>query len=263
MKIVILTSSVTGVAAHAVPLLFAETDIKIKMVVFNEGHVANKRKHYLKKFQKVFKIGLFGAINGIRMRNWFGKNAERLLPPAHLEMFCRNNNIPFKKTPAINCDITRELFKNAEADVGISLGNSYISRSVFSLCRLGMINIHGEVLPEYQNAQSVIWQIYNGSSETGFTIHKINSKIDQGDILYTEKFPIIFRKNLKETIAYTCAEITLKACAGLVKVIKEFYFYNQHAIQQGKGNHYTTPNRKEFNQIKKQFRLLKSKAAVN
>jgi len=262
MKVLILTGSVYGAAAHAIPLLHKETDIDVAMVVLNEGQTINKKKHYFKKVKKIFKIGLFGAINGLRMRDWFGKNAEALLPPVNLETFCKQKNILFKKTPSINCDTTRELFKNSAADLGISLGNSFISKSVFSICTLGMINIHGEILPDYQNAQSVIWQLYNGSAETGFTIHKINEKIDQGDILYQEKFPIIFKNTLKDTVAFNCAEITLRACKGLVKTIKNFSHYYNNTIPQGKGRQYTTPTLKEYQKIKKQFSILK-KISVN
>jgi len=257
MRILVLTSSNTGVAAHAVPLLFKEHDIEIVMVILNEGKVADKKKHYLKKIKKVFKIGLIGALNGIRMRKWFGEEAEKLLPAVNLEAFCRMNDINFERTPAINCDKTRELFKKANVDVGISLGNSFISPSVFSICRYGMINIHGEVLPEYQNAQSVIWQLYNGSSETGLTIHKINENIDRGNILYQEKFTIHFKDTLRETVAFNCAEITQKAATALVKVIKNYTFYDNNSTPQGRGAHYTTPSSKQYKRIKKQFSILK------
>lgn len=260
MKVVILTSSLTGVAAHALPLLVAEPAISIEMVIFNEGRQPAKKKYYFKKIKKAFKIGLMGTLNGIRMRTWFGKNAEEFLPAVNLEAFCKQNDIQFQRTPAINSENTRELFRKANADIGISLGNSFISRSVFTIPRLGMINIHGEVLPQYQNAQSVIWQLYNGSSETGLTIHKINSKIDQGDILYTEKFPITFLSDLKSTVAYNCAEITKRACAALVKVVKNFSYYDQHAVPQKECTHYTTPTIKEFKKIKQQFILLKNNA---
>lgn len=262
MKIVILTSSLTGVAAHAVPLLFAEPAISIEMVIFNEGQPPGKKKYYLKKIKKTLKIGIMGTLNGIRMRNWFGKNAEKFLPAVNLETYCKQNNIQFYKTPAINSEITKELFSKASADIGISLGNSFISKSIFNIPRLGMINIHGEVLPQYQNAQSVIWQLYNGSTETGLTIHKINRKIDQGDILYTEKFPIKFLSDLKSTVAYNCAEITKRACAALVKVVNNFSYYDQHAIPQKECTHYTTPTIKEFKKIKQQFILLKNNAAL-
>src|SRR5215212_9456990 len=127
MKVIILTSSVNGIAAYAVPLILKENSLIISMIIFNEGQVLNKRKHYKKKINKVFKIGLLGALNGIKMRKWFGKDVEKYLRTPDLENFCLQNNIPFHRVPSINTGITRELFYKAGADIGISLGNSFIS----------------------------------------------------------------------------------------------------------------------------------------
>ena len=258
MNIIILTSSVKGMAAHTLPRLFNESSIKITMVVFNEGEIINKKKYYLKKIKKIFKIGLLGAVNGIKMRKWFSKETDFLFPDIDLETFCLQNNIPFERTPSINCDNTRRIFRNSNASIGISLGNSYISESVFSICPLGMINIHGEILPDYQNAQSIIWQLYNGSSKTGYTIHKINKKIDDGDILYQEVFPIVFKNNLANTVSYNCAQITKKACQGLIKVLKDFNYYNLNSTKQIYCKSYTTPSWRQFKKIKKQFLELKN-----
>lgn len=261
MKIVVLTSSTEGTAATAVPLIFKDGSVQIEMVILNEGTIANKKKHYRLKFKKLLKLGLFGALNGIRMRKWFNEDATQYLKVNNLETYCKENSIRFERTPTINCDHTRSLFREANADLGLSLGNSYIAKSVFSICPLGMLNIHGEILPDYQNAQSIIWQIYNGSKETGFTIHQINAKIDQGDIIYQEKIPITFRETLSDTVAYNCAEITKGACNALVKVLKSFTDYKRAARPQGTGNHYTTPSWAQFRKIEKQFEKLKNEVA--
>ena|ERR1700730_1743036 len=65
---------------------------------------------------------------------------------------------PIHRVDGINSDGTVEIFTAA---LGLSLGNGYISKRVFSIPKFGMINVHSERLPEYQNAQSVIWPIYN------------------------------------------------------------------------------------------------------
>ena len=257
MKVLVLTSSVKGIAAYVLPLLFNESSIHLSGVVLNEGQIVKKNNFFKKKVNKIFKIGLLGALNGIRMRKWFGKDAEQFLSTIDLEKFCHEHNIPFERTPLINCEITKKLLHKANADIGISLGNSYIGKSIFSIFSMGMINIHGEVLPDYQNAQSIIWQLYNGSNKTGFTIHKINQKIDQGDILYQEIFPIIFKDTLAKTVSYNCSLITKKACEGLIKVLKDFNTYNLNSTKQTNGNSYTTPSWAEYQQIKKQFYMLK------
>ncbi len=121
-----------------------------------------------------------------------------------------------------------------------------------------MLNIHHEVLPQYQNAQSVIWQLYNGSTNTGYTIHKINKKIDQGEILFQEHIPIKFMPTLGETVASTYARLIDASALGLVKVLTNFNKYYTEAIPQGKGGHYTTPSYWQFRKIMKQFNKLKN-----
>ena len=119
-----------------------------------------------------------------------------------------------------------------------------------------MLNIHGEVLPDFQNAQSVIWQIFEGRPETGYTIHKIDKGIDTGDILLQEKFPIVFKKELPETVRFNCWVILQRAAEGLVKVLNDFNYYSQHGYKQGKGKSYTTPTYRQHLKIVKQFKKL-------
>ena len=85
-------------------------------------------------------------------------------------------------------------------DLAISLGCSYISSKIFNIPKYGMINIHHEILPEYQNAQSVIWQLFNNSNKTGYTIHKITKKIDDGPILFKKERDIIISDTLRKTL---------------------------------------------------------------
>ena len=149
--------------------------------------------------------------------------------------------------------------KEATADLGISLSNSYISKKVFSIPGNGMINIHGEILPAFQNAQSVIWQIYEGNSVTGYTIHRIDNKIDTGDIIKQEEIPIIFKETLELTVRYTVDEILRRAGAGLVDVINNTDYYLGHSVPQGKGKSYTTPSFWQFTRMKRKFRSLSEK----
>ena len=257
MKIIVLTSSRYGTAAHHLPYLIDSHVCEIAMVVLNEGAIANKSKSYKKKFLKIIKIGFLGALNGIRMRKWFDQDMSKYKTIGDLEEICREKNIPFFTTPNINSHSTVELFKQANADLGISLGNGYIGKKVFSIPKYGMINIHHEILPAYQNAQSIIWQIYNMSSSTGFTIHKIDKNIDTGEILYQESVPIYFEKTLRQTVAKTSVSLLEASAQGLVKVIMDFHELYAKAKPQGHGKSYTTPSIRQFIRIKKNFKKLK------
>lgn len=246
-----------GTAAHHLPLILENTNVTVAMVVYSEGRILNKRKMYAKKIRKLFKIGLLGAINGVRMRKWFNSDIEKYCNIENIESICKKHNIAFYKTPSINNTETYDLFRRADADLGISLGNGYISNRVFNTPKYGMINIHHEILPDYQNAQSIIWQIFNGSANTGYTIHLIDSKIDEGNIVYQKIVPIEFKETLQATIAFTSYKLLKASAEGLIIILNNFDEYFNNSRPQGKGKTYTTPSYWQYLKIKKQYNILK------
>jgi methionyl-tRNA formyltransferase len=257
MKVVILTSSVFGTAGHHLPKLFASKGLEIVMVVVSEGKISNKKKNFLKRLNKIRRIGILGALNGIRMRKWYTEDMSKYCSIVNSEAFCKEHHIAFRRVPYTNSDATQQLFTEAGADVGLSLGNDYISAKIFSIPRYGMLNIHHELLPNYQNAQSIIWELYNGSSETGYTIHKIDRHIDTGDILVQEKAPIVFRNTLADTVAYNYAMLFEHSAKGLTCILENFEKHFTKAKPQGQGQSYTTPSFRQFLKIYSQFRTLK------
>jgi len=257
MRIIILTSTLSGTAAHHLPYLVNNKNIEIALVVYCKRKTLNKKKYYKRKISKMFKIGILGTLNGIRMRKWFNRYVSEYIEFHNIIAVCDEHKIPVRMVDTINSQETISIFKDAQADVGISLGNGYISSKVYSIPKYGMINIHHELLPEYQNAPSVIWQIYNKSKYTGYTIHKIDKKIDAGDILYREKIPITFKESLPRTVAATKAQLYEHSVQGLNTVLSDFDKYYSRAISQGNGSQYTTPSLSQYIRILKNHSILK------
>jgi methionyl-tRNA formyltransferase len=52
------------------------------------------------------------------------------------------------------------------------------------------VNLHMAPLPEYRGANQFSFAIIEGKKEFGATIHKIDTQIDHGDILFQKRFPI-------------------------------------------------------------------------
>lgn len=254
---IILTCSSQGSASVQLAELLKSDQIEVKCVVLSQGIIPNKAKYFRRKITKTIKVGLFGVLNGIRMRKWYTVETARHIDCRSVKDICSEQSIPLFLTPSINCSQTRSLFQKAKADIGLSLGNGYISSSVFSIPKFGMINIHHEVLPFYQNAASIIWQLYNNSTTTGYTIHLIDKKIDAGDILYKEVIPITFMTNLKTTVSYNYARLWEKSAEGLVVLLENYEVFYNDRIAQGPGKSYTTPSLKEYLIICKNHRQLK------
>ena len=238
MKVIILTSNETGTASRCIPVLAASDKIEIVSVVLSNGAQSHKKFDRLKKkLKKALKIGPLGALNGIRIRNWF-----RGKPTKNIESICSELNLPLHRVNGINNDETEALFKAANADLGLSLGNSYIASHIFSVPHLGMINVHSEKLPAYQNAQSILWNIYNMDETTGLTIHQVDNKIDTGRIVYQEEYPIDFHAALQETVETTVDITCNKVPAAVLHVCENYDALIKDAKPQGSGDTYTTPS---------------------
>jgi len=88
----------------------------------------------------------------------------------------------------VNADSFRRRLK--PGDHGIIAGFSQIFRQETIEDFATLVNFHSSILPLYRGPVPSYWCIRNGEKCTGFTLHKVTKKIDQGEILYQEAAPI-------------------------------------------------------------------------
>jgi methionyl-tRNA formyltransferase len=251
MNIIILTSHEHGIASRVLPALCKNKSLNVVRVVLALGVTPNRKKKLNRKIKKILRIGFLGALNGIKMREWFAdRDAE------NLRTLCRDLNVGLFETPFINCETTRKLFREADAELGLSLGNGYIPKSIFSIPKLGMVNIHTEILPDFQGGRSIIWPIYEGRKETGFTIHQIDRKIDTGAIIYLEKYPIQFCPTLRETVELNLKTARMKIPDAFSYICENYTSLLESAKIQTSGKSYTTPSIWQFYRMKRNHRVM-------
>jgi methionyl-tRNA formyltransferase len=255
MKVAIITGSANGTASHHLPALAGSSCFSIAQVILTEGPAPRKR-HAWRKLRKMLRIGPLGAIMGIRMRRWYAADVQAIRPIDDIHSVCERLGVPIATTPFIGHPRTLELLREADADIAVSLGNGYIPSKVFLAPRLGMLNIHHELLPERQNAQAVIWAIHDGSRTTGYTIHRIDKGIDTGAILLREEVPIRFKPTLGATVSHTLVGLLDASAAGLRRVLDHLPEHLAAARPQGAGNKRTTPTFAQFMRIVRKHRAL-------
>ena len=83
-----------------------------------------------------------------------------------------------------------EELKSLHADLQIVVAFRMLPEVVWNMPRLGSVNLHGSLLPQYRGAAPINWAVINGEKETGVTTFKLKHEIDTGDILLQESFPI-------------------------------------------------------------------------
>jgi len=88
-----------------------------------------------------------------------------------------------------------------------------LAGNILQLPKVGTINIHASLLPKYRGPAPVQWAIINGESQTGITTMLMDTGVDTGDILLTQK-ESIFAEDTAETLhdrlAQSGAKLLLK-----------------------------------------------------
>ena len=80
--------------------------------------------------------------------------------------------------------------KSLQADLQIVVAFRMLPEVVWNMPRMGSVNLHGSLLPQYRGAAPINWAVINGEKKTGVTTFKLKHEIDTGDILLQESFPI-------------------------------------------------------------------------
>ena len=83
-----------------------------------------------------------------------------------------------------------EELKNLKPDLGVVIAFRMLPEVVWSLPRLGTINLHASMLPQYRGAAPINWAIINGEKETGLTTFFLKHEIDTGKLIFSEKVDI-------------------------------------------------------------------------
>jgi methionyl-tRNA formyltransferase len=92
----------------------------------------------------------------------------------------------------------------------------------------GGINVHPSLLPKYRGASPIQAAILNMDSETGISIQRISSKLDCGDILLQEAYPLDFT----ETSSVLSGAVAQRAPDMLLRVLRDIACGTEKAVPQ-------------------------------
>lgn len=115
-------------------------------------------------------------ISGImtRSRSEFGNSHD-------LKYLARENNIP----------VLNDLNQLPECDIIYSVQyHEVLKKEHIDKAKQITVNLHMAPLPEYRGSNQFSFAIIEHKTEFGTTIHKIDTQIDHGDILFQKRFPI-------------------------------------------------------------------------
>ena len=84
----------------------------------------------------------------------------------------------------------RTAIRELEPDLAVVVAFRMLPKVVWSIPKMGTINLHAALLPDYRGAAPLNWVLINGETETGLTTFFIDEKIDTGAILKQVRFDL-------------------------------------------------------------------------
>ncbi|WP_185855489.1 methionyl-tRNA formyltransferase [Blattabacterium cuenoti] len=144
----------------------------------------------LKELYKQYNNNIIGIITVPDNPIYIGKKSF-----SPVKKYALDNNIPFLQPNNLNDPKFFRNFKKWNSDIQIVVSFRILPEKIWNFPKMGTINLHGSLLPQYKGAAPINWAIINGENKTGITIFFIEKKIDSGKILLQKKIFI----NQKET----------------------------------------------------------------
>lgn len=112
--------------------------------------------------------------------------AQRLYPQAAFSVrsLAKDKGIPVRESVSVKSPDVLEWLTSQSADLLVSVScPQMIGRKLLAASRLGGINIHSSLLPQYAGIAPYYWVLAAGERETGTSVHYMTLKFDEGNIL--------------------------------------------------------------------------------
>lgn len=192
LKVIVLTH---GGANRLLELLAALETVEIEGV-FVETVTEPQRSFKQKITRSIRYDGYWTTVRKISAKFFGGKTKgadelEKVRESQNeLKNVTDNLKIPLYSVEDYHTEATINLLRGTAADLGILYGTNIIKETVFSIPRLGSINVHQGLAPVYRGGPPVFWELFNGEQEVGITVHYVAAKVDTGDIILQKKVPL-------------------------------------------------------------------------
>jgi methionyl-tRNA formyltransferase len=159
-------------------------------------------------------------------------------------------SIPLVNTPDINSDFVKQQLREIKPDLVLVHGTSLIKDDTLAGIPLAL-NLHWGLSPYYKGSYCTEWALINHDpANIGFTIHRISSRIDAGDILTQARVAI----KPEDTANRINMRLTRQGTQALVTVIDRLVRHEQPVFREQDNTtgtlyltkHWTTKKQREI-----------------
>lgn len=144
--------------------------------------------------------------------------------------------------PHINHPDVLALTEQHNPDIIAVFGTSLIRGSLLEKGRLGIVNLHGGLSPNYRGADCTFWALYNGEpNQVGCTLHFIDAGIDTGNLI-AHICPEVREEDDELTLFWRSVRDSAEVYAELLERLEQGERFGKH--QSNKGRLYQVKQRR-------------------
>lgn len=114
----------------------------------------------------------------------------RKLRQSPVKVYAEDKGIKVLQPNNLKDETFLEELRGLKADLQIVVAFRMLPEVVWQMPRLGTINLHASLLPNYRGAAPINWAIIRGESYTGVSTFFLQHKIDTGNILLQDRVDI-------------------------------------------------------------------------
>jgi folate-dependent phosphoribosylglycinamide formyltransferase PurN/peptidoglycan/xylan/chitin deacetylase (PgdA/CDA1 family) len=171
--------------------------------------------------------------------------------PESLFSICSTHNLRLHRIANIHSEEGIALVRELQCDLLLVCGTGILKPAVFTLPRVGTLNLHQGEAPRYRGAPPGFWELWNREKQAGITIHFIDAGVDTGDIVLQELVPI-FPSDTLQSVQEKLSETALRLYPAAVRQVAQGTCVRHR--QTGGGKQYYFPTL--WQQARLKWRLL-------
>ncbi|MDQ2792925.1 MAG: methionyl-tRNA formyltransferase [Bacteroidota bacterium] len=115
----------------------------------------------------------------------------RQLQASAVKVAAQAHGLPVLQPTNLKSSEFQAELKGYAADLQVVVAFRMLPEAVWNMPRLGSINIHGSLLPQYRGAAPINWALMHGDTETGVTSFFLRHEIDTGDLIFQDRLAIM------------------------------------------------------------------------
>ena len=114
----------------------------------------------------------------------------RSLRASEVKVVAEKHELPLAQPEKLKSPEFRATLERWAPDLGVVVAFRMLPEAVWNFPRLGTINLHGSLLPQYRGAAPIHWAVLNGETASGATTFLLQHQIDTGHVLGRVEVPI-------------------------------------------------------------------------